>query len=344
MKAGISPVHHSFFKSLDLLIELLSFASMKEGVMGRVITATPVFSSKKGGGSILLEKAFEQFKTQMIGKGYAEKTIRTYSDHLGDFIQFANSTIKGKGFHVCLVTQDIIIEWQAHLRFDLHNVDTSVRTKVKSLRTFLYWCMEEDREYCRPFRIKLPAAEERLKELYSVEEMEAILRQPRTRDLTEWRNWAVVNMVLRTGIRRSSLCELKWFDIDFEGRKALLRHSKNRKQQYVPLADEAIEVLAIWRDYSPETQEGYVFFSTYSEKKLQPNSMTQAIRKYNLKRGVSKTSLHLMRHSFATIYLRKGGQIGKLQKILGHQTMDMTQRYVHYLTEDLVEDINDFTV
>ena len=148
MKAGISPVHHSFFKSLDFLIELLSFASMKEGVMGRVITATPVFSSKKGGGSILLEKAFEQFKTQMIGKGYAEKTIRTYSDHLGDFIQFANSTIKGKGFPVCLVTQDIIIEWQAHLRFDLHNVDTSVRTKVKSLRTFLYWCMEEDREYC----------------------------------------------------------------------------------------------------------------------------------------------------------------------------------------------------
>lgn len=312
--------------------------------MGRLISETPVFSNKKGGGSVLLEDAFEQFKTQMIGKGYAEKTIKTYSDHLIDFMQFANKEIDDKGCPVCFVTRDMIIEWQAHLRFDLHNADTSVRTKVKSLRTFLYWCMDEERGYCKPFRIKLPKAEERLKELYSSEEMNAILRRPRTRDLTEWRNWAIVNMVLRTGIRRSSLCELKWPDIDFEGKKVLLRHSKNRKQQYVPLADEAIEVLAIWRDFSPQTKENYVFFSTYSEKKLAPNSMTQAIRKYNLNRGVSKTSLHLMRHSFATIYLRKGGQIGKLQKILGHQTMDMTQRYVHYLTDDLVKDINDFTV
>ena len=312
--------------------------------MGRLISETPVFLNEKGGGSVSIEDAFEQFRTQMKGKGYADKTVRTYTEHLGDFLQFACLSVGGGKCPVCLVSRDMIIEWQAHLRFDMHNADTSVRTKVKSLRTFLYWCMDEEREYCKPFQIKLPLAEERLKELYSQEEMEALLRQPRTRDLTEWRNWAAVNMVLRTGIRRSSLCELKWDDVDFERKRALLRHSKNRKQQYVPLADEAIEVLAMWRDFSPETKDGFVFFSTYSEKKLQPNSMTQAIRKYNLKRGVSKTSLHLMRHSFATIYLRKGGQIGKLQKILGHQTMDMTQRYVHYLTEDLVEDINEYTV
>lgn len=51
----------------------------------------------------------------------------------------------------------------------------------------------------------------------------------------------------------------------------------------------------------------------------------------------------LLRHTFATLYLQKGGRAEKLQKILGHKTADMTQRYVHYVTDDLVEDIDDFT-
>lgn len=40
---------------------------------------------------------------------------------------------------------------------------------------------------------------------------------------------------------------------------------------------------------------------------------------------------------------RRGGRAEKLQKILGHKTADMTQRYAHYVTDDLVEDIDDFT-
>ena len=317
---------------------------LKEGFMGRLISITPAIADDRCRGLISLEDAFKQFTCQMVGKGYAEKTIQTYSGHLKDFIAFANKGFGRKGCPACMVNNDMIIEWQGHLRLELSNADTSVQTKVKSLRTFLYWCMDEERGYCKRFRIKLPAAEERLKEVYSQEEIEAILRRPKSRDLTEWRNWAAVNLVMRTGIRRSSICELKWSDVDFEGRKVLLRHSKNHKQQFVPLCEEVIEALAKWRDFSPETEDNYIFFSTYTEKKLHPNSLTQAIRKYNLKRGVSKTSLHLMRHSFATIYLKKGGQIGKLQKILGHQTIEMTQRYVHYLTEDLVVDIDKLTV
>lgn len=116
----------------------------------------------------------------------------------------------------------------------------------------------------------------------------------------------------------------------------------------MPIPSAALTDLLTWKAISPATAEGYVFFSTYTEKKLSPNALTQAIRQYNLSRGVSKTSVHLLRHTFATLYLQKGGlqkggRAEKLQKILGHKTADMTQRYVHYVTDDLVEDIDDFT-
>ena len=47
-----------------------------------------------------------------------------------------------------------------------------------------------------------------------------------------------------------------------------------------------------------------------------------------------------MSHSFAAICLKKGKRIGKLPKALGHQTIEMAQRYEHYFTEGLVVDID----
>lgn len=317
--------------------------------MGRLINIAPVMTDLNGGGFVYLSDAFKEFKTHMVAQGYAEKTIQTYEDHLRDFLDFVDCKANGyipdgySRFPACNVRRLLILEWEARLR-QRGNRDTTVRTKVKSLKTFLYWCMDDERRYCAYFHISLPKAAERLKELYTKEEIETILAEPKSKDLSEWRNWAAVNTILRTGLRRASVCEIKWGDIDFESQRLIMRHSKTRKQIFVPLPKTLIEVLLLWKEISPDTKEGYVFFSTYTESKLQPNSLTQAIRKYNLKRGVGKTSVHLMRHSYATIYLKKGGQIGKLQKILGHESIEMTQKYVHYLTDDLIEDINEYTV
>ena len=110
-----------------------------------------------------------------------------------------------------------------------------------------------------------------------------------------------------------------------------------------PSPSAALTDLLTWKAISPATAEGYVFFSTHTEQKLSPNALTQAIRQYNLSRGVSKTSVHLPRHTFATLYLQKRGRAQKPQKILGYKTADMTQRYAHYVTDDLVEDVDDFT-
>lgn len=325
--------------------------------MGRKVSTkallTPCSVEGKTANEISCQQAFDQFLFSKRQQGCRTKTIQTYVCHVQEFISWcmgsgkANPKLKTASplSHAIEYIRKLHIEtWEGILRNECCNMDTSVQTKVKSIRAFLYWCMEEDRRWVKPFKISLPKADETMKTPYTKEELEALLIQPRTDDLTEWRTWAAISFIVRTGVRLSSAVNIRWHDIDLEKHVCILRHTKTNEQYYVPIPTDAMLDLMTWQSVSPATSEGHVFFSTYAEKKTNPNGLYHAIHDYNLARGVEKTSVHLLRHTYATLYLQKGGRAERLQKILGHKTSEMTQRYVHFVTDDLVEGIDDFTI
>lgn len=241
--------------------------------MGRLIDSTCIRFEPETETGVSSRDAYDDFKAQMLSKGYPPRTLKTYDDHVVEFIDYldaSSSKAKIRHFPCSGVTKDHLIHWQGVLRLERGNKDSSVRTKVKSIRTFLYWFMDEDRGHCNRFKIKLPRAVEELKEPYSQQEIDLMLAKPQSRDLSEWRTWAAVGLMLRTGMRRSSLCELKWSDVDYEGKTILMRHSKTGKQQFVPLPTNAIDDLKLWRSVSSSVKSDYIFFSTYKETKLSP--------------------------------------------------------------------------
>lgn len=97
------------------------------------------------------------------------------------------------------LTRSHVERWEGILRLERKNKGTSVQTKIKSIRTFLYWCMDEERGWLKPFSITLPRADMTLKEPYTKEELTALLAPPANEDLSEWRNWAAVGFISRTG-------------------------------------------------------------------------------------------------------------------------------------------------
>lgn len=322
-------------------------------VMGRLIYEKP-YVDIPDRENISINRAFTYYIQDMRERQASPATIETYETHLKLFMEWlatryipsadSRARKKNPSAHVSYITRLIVQEYEEYC-YQRGNSSNTVKSYVRSIRAFLYWCMDDDRKFIpTPYEIKLPRAETPAIIPYTEDEIERLIARPKSRDLTEWRNWAAVNTFLRTGLRLGSLCELKWSDVDFEKARLLVRKQKNKKQQYVPLAYEAINVLAEWQAISPTTIKGYIFFSTYTEDKIKERSLYQSIRKYNLKRGVEKTSIHLMRHTFGTIYLRKGGTSDKLKRILNHETREMTDRYVHLVAADIAQDIDKLTI
>ena len=83
------------------------------------------------------------------------------------------------------------------------------------------------------------------------------------------------------------------------------------------------------------------FCSAFGEQ-LTKDGLRTTIKVYNHRRGVLKTSIHLFRHTFAKNWILNGGDILRLQKLLGHSSLDMVKEYVSIFGVDLKENFDNF--
>jgi integrase/recombinase XerD len=80
-----------------------------------------------------------------------------------------------------------------------------------------------------------------------------------------------------------------------------------------------------------------LLFSNRNGAKLGRRNVLRDVKQLCKRLGFNPPArtLHAFRHTFAIHYLRKGGSVFHLQKVLGHSTLEMTRRYANLMTEDL---------
>lgn len=212
---------------------------------------------------------------------------------------------------------------------------SSLNSRIRGLRVFFKFCAE--REYMRPLELKLMKEDENIKEPYTDAELHRLLKKPKSNSWVEWRNWAVINYLVSTGNRASTVLNVKIEDVDFMNMTIFLRTVKNRRQQIVPLSPALRDVLTEYLKTWEWTEDDYLFPSCEGGQ-LSMRSFQGAIARYNVARGVSKTSIHLFRHTFARNFILAGGGMVQLQTLLGHSTLDMTRHYISIYGLDLQND------
>ena len=286
-------------------------------------------------------EAFEEFLAEKTAANLSPSSIRNYTQSLEYFMQFHEFS---EDDAINQVTKSHFFKWLNTQRLEGKKA-TTINHYLRDTRTFFYWCMDKDRGYVEPFKIQLAASQEEQLKLFSDKDIEKLLEKPRAKDtFTEWRMWAVVNWVLATGNRAATICDIRICDVDFKAKEIRLQHTKNKKAQILPLSSSLATVLKqylkMWRkDADAETY----LFCNVGEEKLTTNALSHNFQKYCKDREVEQTNIHGLRHNFAKGWIRNGGDVFKLQKILGHSSLEMTRRYVKLFSEDIKEDFEEFS-
>ena len=286
--------------------------------------------------NLSIEEAMELFIKKAQVRNLSPDTLKTYQCHFSMFCRYTDK----KGLLVD-VTEERLDGFVLYLRENTKANPITVNTYLRSLRAFFYFCM--DNHYMKSFKIVLPKAEKKVKDTYTSQELELLLKKPDIHrcSFTEYRMWVFENYLLGTGNRLSSALNVKIGDIDFDNATIIIRKTKNRSQQIIPLSKTLSGILQEYLEFRNGNADDYLFCSVYGQKGTR-RAFQDAVADYNLSRGVTKTSIHMFRHTFSKNWILAGGDIFRLQKILGHSDLSVTKEYIGLFSEDLQVDFEQF--
>lgn len=281
----------------------------------------------------------EEFITEKKADGRSYKTIESYNNSFAKYLQYF-----GKEVTMASLTRSSLYQYKAHLIKVEELAIASINHYLRDLRTFVNWC--DERHYLvETFKVEMVKGQQEVIEVYSEEELQLLLEKPRdTESFVDWRSWAIVNWILATGNRVSTIVNIKIGDIHFGREEIIIREQKNKKTSVIPLSKKLSSVLKTYikKCLTEMGDDDYLFCNQYGEY-LTARALETSIRRYNKKRGVDKTSSHALRHTFAKNWVTNGGDVFRLQKLLGHSTLEMTRHYVNLFNADLKKDYEDFS-
>ncbi len=276
-----------------------------------------------------IEEIFDHFLSAAASRGVKDKTLLTYKQHFHAISKRLDCSIPIAELNKHDL-EDMILE----MRKDQLS-DSSINSYTRTLKVFLSWCNEEGHT---DVNIPLYKAAEAVKEVYTDDELLALLKKPKADcNFCEYRNWVIVNFLLNSGCRAATVRNIQIQDVDLKRHQIVFRHTKNGRVQVIPLCSSMILILKDYMEIRAGSGADYLFCNEFGEY-LTENALRLAIVRYNEARGVERTSIHAFRHTFARKYLVDcGGDAFSLQKLMGHSTLNMTRHYCNIFNDDILQ-------
>lgn len=140
----------------------------------------------------------------------------------------------------------------------------------------------------------------------------------------------LVLVALNTGLRRGELFNLKWSDVDFVRRSLTVvgGTAKSGQTRHVPLNSESRTLLSEWKKLSASD---LVFPSPVTGEKF--NNITKAWSHLRTRAELKDFRVHDLRHTFASKLVMSGVDLYTVKELMGHSTIQMTERYAHLAPE-----------
>lgn len=270
---------------------------------------------------LTLHEAIEEFLDLKKAQKSAELTIKDYKTYLNLFYDFSSKELDA----------DIL---KADCKTYFQQIpDTSpsrYNHPLQYLNAFFNWCMVEDYILYNPIKklgLKKKRDDGNIKSI-SVDDARKLLNVMDTTIFAGLRDKTITMIMLDTGMRPKEIFSLVESDVDFINCKILVRKqiAKTRVERIAFLSDVTCKMIKRLIKVKPK-EWGELIFTTNEGKEFNVRYFDKQFQRYSLLIGIKITPYQL-RHTFATIYLKNGGDVFSLQKSLGHADLRMTKRYL----------------
>lgn len=284
---------------------------------------------------MLLKFAVQDFMDDREFRNLSEETLKSYNNTIKEFHDYC---IENKIIDVLDIKPRTIKNYLIYCQKVRKNKATSINHKLRNIKIFFNYLEEIEivTKKTNPAR-KVKHIKEDVKievfSDYQIRQMLNYYRRLKHRDKTfySYRDYTIIVTLLGTGVRLGELVNLQWRHIDLRNR-IISVFGKKRITRSIPIAEKLSKELAEYyifcQQYFGELNE-YVFTDNQNERmsKNAVQNMFKRLKEVMNFKNV-RLSCHTFRHTFAHRCLTNGMDAFSLQKMLGHQKIDQTMKYV----------------
>jgi integrase/recombinase XerD len=275
-----------------------------------------------------MQEALRQFEFHIRTKNLTPKTISVYGERLGYFQRYLrDNRIPFENVNKLTIQSYILFQKQRGL------ADISVNGQIRVLRVFFKFLRNEELISNDPMeKIQLLKTEKRMKSVLSEKEIEKLLAVPDKRTFAGLRNFCMLLVFYDTLIRLTELINIKFSDIDVNtGMIRVL--GKGRKERHVPIGAKTAKYLYKFMCMHRKRVDSDHVFCTTSGRIQDQRNVQRILERIGQRVGIH-VSPHLIRHSAASHRAMQGMPAFLLQRLLGHSTIQMTEKYVHLVDNE----------
>lgn len=289
-----------------------------------------------------IEYCFNSFIVVQMERGNSKQTISFYNQFFNKYKCYLNDFYKQtpKTVPVEMLTTDMAqFAFMEYLKKQGLGQQT-INSYLRAYRAFGNWCEEEG--FLDGFKCPIKEVEPPLKQVYTDKELSLLMVKPNIEDFADFRTYCIISLILNTGARSNTILNIRLCDLELDEGYITFNKLKNHGIVRLGLERKVKRDLAewvnFWRYGKGAEENDFLFCNEYGEQ-LSRSALSKSIRVYNNSRGVDKTSIHLLRHTFAKKWITSGGDIISLARVLTHSELEMVKRYANLYGEDVKKEI-----
>ena len=264
--------------------------------------------------------AMEQYLTL---KAYSKSTHHTY---LGEMRQLLLAL---KDIPADDLTPDHLKKYMVFCLDKLMLTENTLHSRINAMKLYYEQVLHREKFF---WDIPRPKKTSELPKTFNQDEIAAIINS-----IKNIKHKTMLMLAYSAGLRVSEVVSIKTYDIDSKRMTVMIRQAKGKKDRMAPLSPVLLVMLREYAlKYKPD-KKGWLFEVLIKGTPYSSRSLQEVIQSAKQKVGIMKPgSIHSLRHSFATHLIDRGTDISMIQKLLGHNDIKTTLRYLHTSNKDLL--------